>query len=209
MLSFGNDRVKYFDLSVSPFVGMRENTAAGFALLNEMAPEDRAFILFASEKVDFPAPWKVTLEMPLFQMVCNNPEAYIQAGEGFIELETEHVSDMLELTKLTNPGPFNSNTIDFGSYTGIYREKQLVAMAGWRMQPRPYIEVSAVCTHPDHLGKGYAGMLIREQMKRIVAQGCLPFLHVKKENSGAIRLYEKLGFGIRSEITAWVFRRMQ
>ena len=73
-------------------------------------------------------------------------------------------------------------------------------MAGQRTQPRPYIEVSAVCSHPDHHGKGYAGRLIKSQIRHIAAQSCTPFLHVRSDNNTAIKLYQKLGFDVRTEI---------
>lgn len=205
LMAVGNEHVKYYQPQISPFVGMDAHTPENFSGLQAMARENSFFILFSVDQVDIPLPWTLTLEMPLYQMVCEDPGRYAETGVGFIELETEHVPDMLELTRLTNPGPFMESTIDFGSYTGIYKHRQLVAMAGWRMQPSPYIEISAVCTHPDHTGKGYAGMLIREQMKRIAAQGATPFLHVKTDNGGAIGLYEKLGFRIRKELSAYVF----
>jgi predicted GNAT family acetyltransferase len=115
----------------------------------------------------------------------------------------EYIPEMLALTQLTAPGPFFQRTIEFGEYTGIFADDKLVAMAGQRMQPLPYVEISAVCTHPDHLGKGYAGMLLNEQIKRIMAVGKIPFLHVLADNP-AVRVYERVGFKTRKPITGYV-----
>jgi predicted GNAT family acetyltransferase len=73
-------------------------------------------------------------------------------------------------------------------------------MAGFRLGIGPYREISAVCTHPDYLGRGYAAALIRHLIVLIVAKSWIPFLHVLKENTDAIKLYEKLGFRVRSEM---------
>jgi predicted GNAT family acetyltransferase len=108
---------------------------------------------------------------------------------------------MLELTALTNPGPFYQRTIPFGSYTGIFDGTELVAMAGFRMHPGDFIEVSAVCTRPSHLGRGYARALITHLVTKIVARNCTPFLHVRAGNTRAIEVYRQLGFTTRHEMT--------
>lgn len=111
------------------------------------------------------------------------------------------------MVQLTEPGPFLEKTIDFGNYTGVFEDGKLVSMAGHRFNPTPYTEVSAVCTHPNHLGKGYAYRLLREQIKRILAKNEIPFLHVRDDNEGAIKLYEKLGFNIRTSMIAYVIKK--
>ena len=111
-------------------------------------------------------------------------------------LTDQHVPAMLELTELTKPGPFLNRTIAFGSYFGIFSGGKLVSMAGYRLAVGRHREISAVCTHPDHLGNGYAQVLIRHLMASIVAQGEVPMLHVLQTNAGAIRIYEKLGFRV-------------
>jgi predicted GNAT family acetyltransferase len=80
-------------------------------------------------------------------------------------------------------------------------------MAGQRLNPAPYAEISAVCTHPDYLGRGYAGKLLLNQAKRIKAASEIPFLHVKSENERAIKVYEKLGFVTRKEMSFYVLRK--
>jgi predicted GNAT family acetyltransferase len=95
---------------------------------------------------------------------------------------------------LTKPGPFAMRTIEFGYYHGIFDRDKLVAMTGQRLHPGHYAEVSAVCTHPDHLGKGYAAALLLHQLAIIRRQGKIPFLHVRADNDRAIALYERLGF---------------
>ena len=116
---------------------------------------------------------------------------------------------MLALTKLTNPGPFAQRTIEFGNYYGFFEGDELVAMAGQRMHIGDHVEVSAVCTHPDHLGKGYAGILLTEQIKRVIKAGSTPFLHVLDDNYGAIRVYERVGFKARIQMLGYVFNILE
>jgi predicted GNAT family acetyltransferase len=84
----------------------------------------------------------------------------------------------------------------------------LVAMSGQRLQVPGYTEVSAVCTHPEHTGKGYAAALMLEVMRRIRDRGETPFLHVRGDNSRAIALYERLGFRARKRGYYAVLRKV-
>jgi predicted GNAT family acetyltransferase len=75
------------------------------------------------------------------------------------------------------------------------------------MKPPGATEVSGVCTHPAHRGRGYAGGLMREVTRRILARGELAFLHVYASNTGAIALYQSLGFTLRREMTMMLLER--
>ncbi|WP_157217192.1 GNAT family N-acetyltransferase [Flavisphingomonas formosensis] len=108
--------------------------------------------------------------------------------------------DMLALATLTQPGPFFALTHRLGDFLGVRAEGRLVAMAGERMKPDGFTEVSGVCTHPDHRGRGYAGALMRLVSQRILDRGEMPFLHAYASNSGAIALYKSLGFSVRREV---------
>ena len=113
---------------------------------------------------------------------------------------------MLALVKLTEPGPFFERTHVLGEYIGIRHGDQLVAMAGHRMCVGDATEISAVCTHPDARGRGYAAALVHHLSSRLIANGQRPFLHVVVDNTAAIRVYERLGFSHRITITAQVLR---
>ena len=111
-----------------------------------------------------------------------------------LRFDSADVPEMVALATLTKPGPFVQCTRELGTYLGIRHDGQLIAMAGERMKVPGYTEVSAVCTHPDHIGKGYARALMTEIMRRIRERGEVPFLHVRQDNVRAIELYKKLGF---------------
>lgn len=199
-LAMGSDAVKYFFTDVAPFAGLKENSSINFNELRKITEPGASFILFTPVHLDIPATWTINGQMDLFQMVYER--AAVPAGSDliFADLGQEDVPQMLELTQLTKPGPFLNRTIEFGKYKGIFDEEKLIAMAGQRLQPLPYVEISAVCTHPDHLRKGHATALLSEQICMIKALGLIPFLHVRADNVSAIRAYERLGFTKRSEM---------
>lgn len=202
-LSIGEGEVKIFQRDVAPFAGLENVTEANFTALLDFVPDNGPYVFFHTTEIKFPEPWQVVKAFEMKQMVYDGPVPVNQSAQKIIDLGEEHIPQMLALTKLTAPGPFLERTIAFGEYTGIFVNDELVAMAGQRMQPLPYVEISAVCTHPDHLGKGYAGMLLNEQIKRIMAVGKNPFLHVLADNP-AVRVYERVGFKTRKPILGYV-----
>ena len=197
-LAEGTDTVKCFLPDVSPFAGMIQNTPQNFAALYDIVQPQRIIAVFSITDMAVPQPWRIVNPMKCLQMVYENPAPPAVTDMAFTPLNDEHIHAMLALTKLTNPGPFFARTIDFGNYFGIFIGHQLVAMTGRRLQPLPYMEVSAVCNHPDHLGKGYASRLIMHQVRLIKTAGGTPFLHVLQSNTNAIKVYEKLGFVTRT-----------
>ncbi len=114
---------------------------------------------------------------------------------------------MLALVQLARPGPFLSRTHQTGRYFGIKHGEQLVAMAGERMQPRGFSELSAVCVHPLARGLGYAGRLLQHLANIALERGDRPFLHVVDENHSAIALYRKHGFTLRHPMCLAVLRK--
>ena len=208
-LAQGPASVKYFAEDVSPFVGFDAFTPPAFELLHALVPAGRVLGVVSPTPLAIPAQWQVVKHLQVGQMVQEQPAAAVLPGPPPVQLGPAHVPAMLALTKQTNPGPFFPNTIAFGHYEGIFEGTELVAMAGQRMHPVPYAEISAVCTHPGYLGRGYAGQLILRQAQRIVAAGGIPFLHVKSDNARAIKLYHHLGFVARREMSFYIIRKIR
>ena len=149
------------------------------------------------DRVPEPRPaWKLVTSVPLLQMAYENPLLPESDREqpSFSRLGEPDVPEMLTLTRLTKPGPFGKRTHEMGEYWGIRQKGELIAMAGERLRLPGYTEISAVCTHPDHLGRGYATSLMEMLIHRIRGRGEQPFLHVRPENTRAVDLYERLGF---------------
>jgi ribosomal protein S18 acetylase RimI-like enzyme len=160
-LGEGSEQVKFFASDVSPLVGFEANTPEAFRLLQALIPSERVVGVVSPIPLDIPPQWEVERAMRVWQMVQEQPSTGVLAELPLIPLGPEHVPAMLALTQQTNPGPFFPNTIAFVHYQGIFAGEKLVAMTGQRLHPTPYAEISAVCTHPDYLGRGYAGQLIK------------------------------------------------
>lgn len=124
---------------------------------------------------------------------------------GTLVLGDADAAEMLALALLTRPGPFFERTHQLGRFIGVRDGNGvLVAMAGERMAPDGFTEVSGVCTHPDHRGKGYGAALTRLVAARIFARGETPFLHAYAAHTGTIGLYETLGFRVSRELVMTV-----
>jgi len=200
-LANGNGEVKYFDREVSPFVGFRDYSTENFQLLLDLLPHQREVRMITTPiETEIPAQWKVLREIKGLQMVYDIEKAPVEPELELTLLTDAHVPQMLALTKLTNPGPFDLRTIEFGQYYGVFDGDKLVAMTGQRMHVFNYAEVSAVCTHPDYTGKGYARQLLTHHVNRIKAASEIPFLHVRYNNDRAIKVYESIGFYTRQEV---------
>lgn len=206
-LSLGNEHVKYFHEEVAPFVGLSEQNHYEFEYLYNIIPPKRRMIIIISKEIEIPKPWVLTKYIKALQMVHTQDAPPVHTAAEIIPLQVKDVPQMLELTALTSPGPFMMRTIEFGNYEGIFNNGELVSLAGQRMHPSQYVEISAVCTHPDYHGKGYAGQLIQSQIRNIKANSGVPFLHVEDSNIRAISLYKKLGFEVREEMNIYVFQK--
>jgi ribosomal protein S18 acetylase RimI-like enzyme len=154
---------------------------------------------------ELPDGWRAVQAFDLVQMV-EERVAGVDCAEA-IPLGAADVPEMLELVAQTEPGPFLTRTIELGDYLGIRRDGALVAMAGERFRPDGWTEISAVCTKPDHRGRGLASRLVGALIAGIQLRSQRAFLHVLSTNAGAIRLYEELGFRVRQTATLTVVTR--
>ncbi|MGX7673727.1 GNAT family N-acetyltransferase [Plantactinospora sp. DSM 117369] len=142
-----------------------------------------------------PADWEVVERIPGVQMVATTLAA--APDPDSVRLDSADVPEMLDLVARTEPGPFRPRTIELGRYLGIRINGRLVAMAGERLHPPGWTEISAVCTDPAYRRLGLGSRLVRSVAAGIRERGEIPFLHASAANSGAIRLYRSLGFTLR------------
>lgn len=205
-LAYGEGAVKFFHEDVSPFVGFDEGYKNGFSDLFEQLVAGRAILYANSSPIKKPNGWVVRHEIKGLQFIYNGDGCKPDFPE-ITALEKHHVEEMIQLATLTKPGPFGPHTIDFGSYFGIFDQGKLVAMTGQRLHVNDYTEISAVCTHPEHTGKGYAFHLIEHQLQLILEQGQQPFLHVREDNDRAISLYKRMGFVVSRPIIFYFMKR--
>jgi ribosomal protein S18 acetylase RimI-like enzyme len=153
-------------------------------------------VLLAGPERVAPAGWEAVASVPGLQYdgtgiaVAPDPEAIV--------LGPADVPEMLDLVARTRPGPFLTSTITMGTYLGLRDASgALVAMAGERMRPPGWTEISAVCTDPAYRGRGFATRLVRAVGAVIRSRGELPFLHTAQSNTPAIAVYERMGFVLR------------
>lgn len=184
-----------FPEDVSILGAVREHSDAAYSSMARLTNGRPVGLFLPSDQP--PAGWSVISIVRLMQMVSENgcmPLSMPTDVSSLIELSGAESPEMVALTELTRPGPFGRRTHELGRYIGVRQAGKLVAMAGERLCLPGFTEVSAVCTHPDYAGRGYARLLMMELMQRIFDRKERPFLHVRNENTRAIELYRQLGF---------------
>ncbi len=189
----GDGLARRFHPAIGPLAGISTTQVDAFAALGQLLSTGQAAALFLKTTVEPPPNFKVLRSIPLLQMLHDGTRPPSPKCEHTV-LTPGDVPEMIALARLTEPGPFEQRTIELGGYIGIKRNGQLASMAGERLRIPGYTEISAVCTHPDHLGHGYAGSLMTEIIHRLLDRGDVPFLHSRHDNDRAIAIYERLGF---------------
>lgn len=188
--------MKFFAPEVAPFCAIPEDGMVLPATDLEYLPP-QVYFLGAIPQV--PPEWTMTDVSGVVQMVYDGAPVSKPAAEGVIQLEGDDPA-MVALTDIAFPGYFRPRTGTLGRYLGIHQDGRLVALSGERMYLGDCREVSAVCTHPDYRGLGYAALLMQHIMFGMQEQGQTPFLHVGAANKKAQALYQALGFKVTREL---------
>jgi predicted GNAT family acetyltransferase len=207
-LAQGGPSAKRFAPDIAPFAGAVDASAESMIALAALPSPDETLWVVEAEPPPTPPGMMVATRAPCEQMVAESiTPADRPAPVEVVDLADADAAEMLALATLTRPGPFSARTHLLGPFIGIRHGGRLVAMAGERMKPGPFTEVSGVCTHPQHRGAGYGGLLTQPVSQRILARAETPFLHVYATNVDAVRLYERLGFKIRRTVILTIFAR--
>jgi ribosomal protein S18 acetylase RimI-like enzyme len=196
----GRGLARRFDPGIGPLAGMREQSPEAYRALGELLLPGEFAALFLDSAPDLPAGWQLHTHLPVDQMVCGGRPIPPEGSFSFETLGAADVPEMLELTALTEPGPFRQRTWELGGFVGIREAGRLAAMAGRRLALPGFTEVSAVCTHPDFRGRGYAAALVAAVAGAIYERDETPILHVFPTNTSAIRVYESVGFTRRRSL---------
>jgi ribosomal protein S18 acetylase RimI-like enzyme len=212
--ALGSERLKRYPREIGPFIAVSDANARVDAELRELVAPGES-VDFVARRPPLPPDWSVQGPECVLQMMC---EQAIAADGSVIQPPSQPVppwvrltdadrAAMLELTALVYPLYFRERTQELGPYVGIWQDGMLAAMAGERMAMDDHVEISAVCTHPRFLGRGYAAALIGVLVNDIRARGLNPFLHVSDQNTRAIALYERLGFVTHARLEMWMVTR--
>jgi len=193
----GTDRARRYRSEYSVFAAIPDDPDQGaWDELRALVGDD-GHALLVPDLVP-PTDWERPGTFSVHQMVCERP-VRVTATAPVVALDADDVDDMAELVALAQPGPWAERTHELGTFFGVRDTSgALVAMAGQRMHLPDAVEISAVACHPDARGKGYAAAVIAATVDAITERHKVPMLHVRHDNGAAIRVYERLGFVIRT-----------
>lgn len=192
----GDDRARRYEASISPFAASMDDRPESLASLARLVSSG-PMVLLQADPICLPDGLKPSKTAEAVQMLAVKPTEPV--SDARIErLRQADAAHMIDLARLTNPGPFTSRALELGSFWGIRSGGELIAMAGERLRQPGFTEVSGVCTHPDARGQGLARLLSLHVAAGIRRRGDVPYLHAYATNVAAIRLYKTIGFEIRS-----------
>jgi GNAT superfamily N-acetyltransferase len=204
-LAAGVGKVRRYRPDVAMFIAVEDPTDPDMPELFDLIG-DGAVGFVTEGQVELPSGVEVIRQADVLQMICDEWKP-VPVSLNMIPLTEADEPAMVELVDLTKPGPFASKTRLMGSFRGLFDEGRLIAMSGERWQTDAFTEVSAVCTHPDYRGRGYAKQFVSQGGNEIISTGKTPFLHSYADNATAIATYEKLGFRPARMMTFTVIRR--
>lgn len=203
---FDGDAAKY-QTDVAPFAAVRQREArAMLELRSLLAMGETVYMMGEEPLVVQGLVFEGTLAgvQMMFPEDADLPGAAALAGGAssadVLKLSCDNAAEMVALTEIAFPGYFRIRTCEMGAYYGVRVGGRLVAMAGERMAFDRYREISGVCTHPEHRGKGYAAALVTRLLEDHRRDGWLSCLHTGAANKRAIELYERLGFVVSCEV---------
>lgn len=149
--------------------------------------------------------WVLAGAVPGVQLVSTTA-LWSAPAEDAVVVGPGDAAEAMDLVARTEPGPFRPRTYELGTYLGLKRDGRLVALAGERLHPSGWTEISAVCTDPAHRRQGLASTLVRAVADLVRSRGEIPFLHTSAANTRAIDLYLAMGFELRREVEFASFR---
>lgn len=201
--ALGDGMARRFGPRYGPLTGAADASPQSQAALAALPGDEAGLWTLEADPVATPPGMAVAQQAIGTQMVADRLIG-ADSDLAWTNLTDDDAAEMLALAILTKPGPFAEQTHRLGQFIGVKQDGVLIAMAGERMRLPGYAEVSGVCTHPDHRGRGLAATLMRAVMARIIATGETPFLHAYASNTGAITLYETLGFRVTRRMAVTV-----
>jgi predicted GNAT family acetyltransferase len=204
--SVGDAQARRYASAFAPFAATIDDTPSSMTALARLIPPGDRVALFTPETLANLGGLRLLFTRPVEQMLAPLSEA-TPRPEFVRVLGAGDVEAMRALVDLTKPGPFESRTHELGQFLGIHEDGQLIAMTGERMRLEGFTEMTAVCVHPDHRGRGFARALLEAVRSNVVGRGDTPYLHVFADNAPAIALYKSAGFTLRRRLVLSVLGR--
>jgi GNAT superfamily N-acetyltransferase len=208
----GDDRLRRYPADMGPFAAVAADgeRPSPTTLAQVVRPGEHVY--FVGRTPFLPSPWAVEHCPPILQMIFPEPSpasAPAPSTSAIVlrELGDADVPAMLALTALVYPEYFREKTRELGRYIGVFDGGHLVAMGGERFLLARHVELSAICTHPSYLGRGFARTIIANLVASVRGRGLTPFLHLSIENAPASSLYRSCGFVEHAELPMVKVRR--
>jgi GNAT superfamily N-acetyltransferase len=192
--------IKFYNPEYCPFGGFDKSQNISKQIDSYSELVDNFFVV--GNKPELSKHVEIKKELICLQMIIED-NINIEVKEEVTTITKQHVDALFQLINLVQPGYFKEKTNMLGDYFGIFKNGQLVAVTGERMRMNDFVEVSAIVTHPNYVGQGYAKQLISHAVNNIFDKNKIPYLHLLESNIGAIKLYEKLGFTTRRKMSFW------
>lgn len=194
--AIGGDLVRRYPEDVAPFVAVRTwDDPDVWDAMRELVGAG-AEVGLSGYEGDLPAGWEFLGGGEGVQLV-ETPALRTRPDDEAIELDADDAAEMMAIVERNQPGPFRPRTHELGRYIGIRRGGRLVAMAGERLHPTGWTEISAVAVDADHRRQGLASRLVLDVAFHIQQRGDRAMMHAAASNVGAIAAYERLGFTLR------------
>jgi ribosomal protein S18 acetylase RimI-like enzyme len=204
--ALGNEAVKRYRPDIVAFAAHHFTTTDRSTLFDQLIQPGETFFIIG-DLPQLPAHYTLLVRLVCEQMVCTTP-IHVPVTATIEILSEANDDEMESLINLVQPGYYKRGTRLMGDYFGIRSEGRLVAITGERMRMNGFTEISAVVTHPDFAGRGFAKQLVAHVVNKNLEQGIVPFLHVAQSNERAVRLYQYLGFSSRRNIDFTKFYRL-
>lgn len=206
--ALGGDLVRRYPPDVSRFVGVRtwDDPAVWDAIIDLLGPGAEVSVSNAEPAV--PAGWEEVWRGSGVQLV-ETERLSPRPDDEAIVLGADDAPEMLALVERNQPGPFELRTHELGRYVGIRREGRLIAMAGERLKPEGWTEISAVAVDEEYRRQGLASRLVLDVAFHIQERGDRALMHAAAANTGAILAYQKLGFALRRNSSFLTLRAPQ
>ena len=202
----GDKLARRYPASIVPFAASGADDAESLQALGRLVPAGESVFMLQADPIVLPSELTATVTAFGVQMVAEAPLPAV-SDERVQQLTLDDAAEMLALASLTKPGPFTLKALSIGDFWGVKINGRLAAMAGERMKQPGYSELSGVCSRPDFRGGGLGRLLSVFVSNRIMARGEVPYLHAYADNANAIRLYESIGFQLRSKMNVAVVQR--
>lgn len=201
-LAVGSHIARRYPTDVSPFAGVKDESAESHSALDDLIGQTGAAVVVQPIRLGSMHGVNSVWQRALLQMIFSGEVPTCRPDPRIELLRDSDAPAMLSLARLAKPGPFEARTIAMGRYWGIKQGGDLVAMAGERLRQTGYTEISGVCVHPDHRGRGLGRALSLHAIGEIMRDRNRPYLHTFADNQIAIALYTSLGFRPRYSTTA-------